>query len=247
MNSNAQNELLERWTALPAEQLIHAIFTEYGDRAALGTSFQKTGLVMIDLASRLSKPFRVFTIDTGRLFAETIAYMQAISERYRFALEVYACDAQQIAEFIAQSPYREYLFLESHAMRQRCCYIRKVLPRNQALRTLDVWITGVRKDQSAFRGSLRKVDLMTFEGRSIVKVMPLFDWTDQEIDAYLRSRNLPIHPLYAKGYATIGCRTPCTTPSLPGEDARDGRWRWERTLLKECSLHLHEFDAGAGI
>ena len=247
MTAMAHDEWLERWTALPAEQLIHAIFTEYGDRAALGTSFQKTGLVMIDLASRLSKPFRVFTIDTGRLFAETKTYMQAISARYRLSLEVYACDAKDLKDLAAKSPYREYLFLENPDMRKLCCYTRKVLPRNKALRTLDVWMTGVRKDQSAFRGTLRKVDVMEFEGRSIVKVMPLFDWTNQEIDAYLRSHNLPIHPLYAKGYATIGCRMPCTTPSLPGEDARDGRWRWERTLLKECSLHLHEFDAGAGI
>ncbi|GAK49469.1 phosphoadenylylsulfate reductase (Thioredoxin) [Candidatus Moduliflexus flocculans] len=241
------HSLIKRWTALPAQDLLDEIFTSYGTRAALGTSFQKTGLVAIDLLSRHRQDFRVFTIDTGRLFPETHAYMQAISERYRLALEVFSSDANDVADLLATSPYGEYLFLESAALRQECCYVRKVLPRNKALRTLDVWLTGVRKDQSSFRGTLRKVEVIEFEGRPILKVMPLFDWTQEQIDDYIRKRDLPVHPLYAKGFATIGCQAPCTTPSLPGEAPRNGRWRWEKSGLKECSLHLDKFDDGAGI
>ena len=240
-------KLIKRWSALPAQDLLDEIFTRYGARAALGTSFQKTGLVAIDLLARHNVHFRVFTIDTGRLFPETREYMQAVSERYHLSLEVFSSDASAVANLLAKSPYREYLFLESAALRQECCYVRKVLPRNKALRTLDVWLTGVRKDQSEFRGTLRKVEIIEFEGRPILKVMPLFDWTQKQIDEYIQQHDLPAHPLYANGFATIGCQAPCTTPALPGEAPRDGRWRWEKNSVKECSLHLDKFNEGAGI
>lgn len=240
-------ELMERWAVLPAPDLLGEVFANYGTRAALGTSFQKTGLVAIDLLSRHRPDFRVFTIDTGRLFPETHEYMQVVCERYHLSLEVFSSDASDVANLLTKSPYGEYLFLESAALRQKCCYVRKVLPRNKALRTLDVWLTGVRKDQSPFRGTLRKVEIIKFEGRPILKVNPLFDWTQTEVDEYIRQHDLPVHPLYAKGFATIGCQAPCTTPSLPGEAPRDGRWRWEKSDLKECSLHLSQFDEGAGI
>ncbi len=240
-------ELIERWSSLAAEELFEDIFSLLGRKAAIGTSFQKTGLVQIDIASRVSSNFRVFTIDTGRLFPETHAYMKQIAERYKIDLDVYRYDEQEVAKLLEQSPYRDYLFMENQRLRRLCCYTRKILPRNKALQTVDVWIAGIRKDQSDLRGSFKKVDTLTIEGRPLIKVFPLFDWTEKQLDNYIAEHKLPLHPLYTQGYKTIGCQLPCTTPSMEGELPRAGRWRWEQHSARECALHLSEHENGGGI
>ena len=227
-----------RWAALPAAELLAELVTQFGDRAAIGTSFQKTGLAIIDLAMQCVPDARVFTIDTGRLFPETLAYLQTIRARYRLRLEVFASAATDVAGFIAPDESWETQLVVKPHLRQQCCYARKILPRNRALRNVDVWIAGIRQDQSAFRRTCQKIATVIIEGRPIIKVLPLFDWTEAAVDDYLQSRHVPLHPLYAQGYQTIGCRFPCTTPSVPGEAARAGRWRWEADAARECGFHL---------
>ncbi len=241
------DELVHKWSALSAQELLEDIFFLFGPKAAIGTSFQKTGIVTIDIASRVASDFRVFTIDTGRLFPETYEYMQQIADLYNIRLEVYKYDEQEVQRIIAESPYREYLFLENEKLRRRCCHTRKIIPRNKALRTVDVWIAGLRKDQSAFRSTFQKVENVVVEGRRIIKVLPFFDWTEHEIDSYIQEHDIPLHPLYARGYKTIGCQLPCSTPAIEGEPARAGRWRWEQESVRECALHLPEYANGAGI
>ncbi|MFQ6042770.1 MAG: phosphoadenylyl-sulfate reductase [Candidatus Poribacteria bacterium] len=243
------DEIVERWSALHAEDLLRDIFQKFGVKAAIGTSFQKTGLVTVDIASKVADNFRVFTIDTERLFPETYKYIRQIETLYsdklhNHKIEIYKPDSRIIEVMIKQ--HGEYLFFDSPAKRELCCKNRKVLPNNEALKTMDVWITGLRADQSAYRGKLKKIQVIPTDGKQIIKVAPLFYWTETDIDAYIEKRNLPIHPLYSEGYKTIGCII-CTTPVRLGEDNRAGRWRWEKQLKnspKECGLH---YQNGAGI
>ena len=235
-------DTLKAWAKFDAHELIATVLSGYGRRAAIGTSFQKTGIVAIDIASRVAKEFRVYTIDTKRLFPETYAYMELLKKRYALDLEVYEPEPKRTQEMIHE--HGEYLFYKSKEMQELCCHLRKVLPNNQALRTVDVWITGLRKDQSPHRSQLEKIQLIPFEGRTIVKVAPLFDWTEAQIDEYVQVRDLPVHPLYERRleagqvYKSIGCHT-CTVPVLLHEHARDGRWPWQQAdSTKECGLQL---------
>lgn len=233
---------IETWTKLDAKELIRTVFDTHGNRAAIGTSFQKTGVVAIDIASQVSQKFRVFTIDTERLFPETYRYIEELKKRYSLTLEVYRPDPTITQEMVHK--HGEHLFYKSKELQELCCHVRKVEPNNQALQTIDVWITGLRRDQSAYRSQLAKVQPVPFEKRTIVKVAPLFDWTQDGIDDYIRQQKLPVHPLYrqelAAGqvYKSIGCHT-CTVPVLPDEQARDGRWPWQQDdATKECGLQL---------
>jgi len=249
------DKITEKWPALDAENLLKDIFEKFGTQAAIGTSLQKTGLVIMDIASQVVDKMRVFTIDTGRLFPETMEFMKEVEERYADKLynnkiEVFTPNEERLEKMIKQSHWREYLFLESQSQREYCCNIRKVEPTFEALKTLNVWVTGLRKDQSKFRSTLSKIQRIDSEGRNIVKVSPLYSWTETMIDEYIAKRNVPIHPLYSQGYATIGCKQPCTTLSLINEDLRKARWRWELeddSDKKECKIHLSSYKDGAGI
>jgi phosphoadenosine phosphosulfate reductase len=127
------------------------------------------------------------------------------------------------------------LFYESVENRLLCCNVRKVQPLTRHLATLDAWITGLRRDQWATRTNIRKVEIDHDHG-AIVKLNPLAEWTEGEVWAYIRERDLPTHPLYAKGYTSIGC-APCTRAVAPGEASRAGRWWWETNAPKECGIH----------
>ena len=255
MKLENMDELVEKWTALEAKDLLADIYKRFGTQAAIGTSFQKTGLIIMDIAAQVADDVRAFTIDTGRLFPETIEYMKTIEERYAKRLyqgkiEVFKPREEEVKKMVEGSHWREYIFLENQSQRDYCCKIRKVQPSDEALKTLTVWITGLRRDQSKFRSTLPKIQPMSSNGRSIIKVSPLYTWNETEIDEYIKEKDLPIHPLYAEGYATIGCKQPCTTVTLEGEDPRKARWRWELdddSSKKECKIHLSSHKDGSGI
>ena len=127
------------------------------------------------------------------------------------------------------------LFRDSVPNRLMCCQIRKVRPLTEALEGLDAWFTGLRRDQWASRAAIRKVEL-DHDHDGIVKVNPLADWSAEDVDEYLAEFGVPIHPLYARGFTSIGC-DPCTRPVRDGEADRAGRWWWETEAPKECGMH----------
>ena len=127
------------------------------------------------------------------------------------------------------------LFYRQVEHRLLCCQVRKVLPLTRYLASLDAWITGLRRDQWASRSDIRKIEIDHDHG-AIVKLNPLAEWTEEEVWDYVREREIPYHPLYERGYASIGC-APCTRPVEPGEPARAGRWWWEENAPKECGIH----------
>lgn len=227
----------------PQEMLAWAV-NHYGPRAALFTSFQETGCALIDMAAKQQLPLRVVTVDTHRLHPETYELMEVIESRYGIRIERFYPDPDRLQRMIQQ--HGEYLFFDSKEKQEFCCRIRKVEPNERALATVDVWITGLRQDQSSFRAATPKASFVNRGGGTLLKLCPLADWTEEHVRAYNYENNVPKNKLYDQGYASIGCII-CSTPIRPGEDKRAGRWRWFNQFQagdkKECGIHI----AGSGI
>lgn len=223
--------------AAPAEALVAWALERWGDRIALGTAFQAEGMVLLDMAWRLDRSVRVFTIDTGRLPSQTHDLIERVRERYDLVVEVYVPDARRVEELVHRGGPN--LFYRSHEERLACCHVRKVEPLRRALAGLSAWITGRRRDQGATRGDIRRVAQDPLHPH-VVKLSPLADWSEEEVWAYVTAHDVPYHPLYDRGYRSIGC-APCTRASRPGEAPRAGRWWWEgQDHPKECGLHVEE-------
>ncbi len=235
-------------------ELLAEIFRRWGPRAAIGTSGQLTGSVLVDLAVRAGVLPRVFTVDTGRLFPETLDFFGRLEARYGIAIERVRPDPDAVTRMVAE--HGEHLFFDSREKRELCCRVRKVLPNEAVLGTLDVWITGLRGDQSAARrgtARLRRIARPGGEGGNgtILKAAPLADWSEREVRDYAGKNGVPVHPLLetqlpgGRTYASLGCVI-CTTPVAPGESARAGRWRWLAGGDKECGLHRDREGEGDG-
>jgi thioredoxin-dependent adenylylsulfate APS reductase len=220
----------KRETASAEATLAWAI-ESYGVAFAIATSFQREGMAIIDIAARISPLVRVFTLDTGRLPDETYRMIEIVRERYGIETEIVQPDAEEIRRLI--TPRGPDLFYESVEGRHSCCDVRKVRPLERKLATLGAWATGIRRQQSDTRAHTPKVELAV----TPVKINPLADWTAAELEEYTRAHRVPVHPLYARGYASIGCE-PCTRAITLGEDERAGRWWWERDAHKECGIHF---------
>ena len=226
--------LTEQFERQTAEGVLAWALERFHPRIALATGLQTEGMVVLDLAWRIEPNVRVFTIDTGRLHQETYDMMDRIRQRYGISIEVLFPDSAEVEKMVRTKGLN--LFYESVENRTTCCAVRKVNPLRRHLAGLDAWMTGLRRDQSESRADTPKVEIDSAHG-GILKINPIADWPQDRIDAYVKAHNLPQHPLYAKGYTSIGC-LPCTRATQPGEDPRAGRWWWEQNLHKECGLHL---------
>jgi len=188
-------------------------------------------MVLLDLAWRTRLPFRVFTLDTGRLPEETISMLETVRQRYGIDVEVVTPDPGEAGEMV-QSHGLD-LFYDSTEMRQLCCNVRKVLPLNRKLKEFDAWATGLRRGPGRSRAAVPKVS----ENAGRLKLAPVADWSAEKVNAYIKEFDVPVHPLYAQGYTSIGC-APCTRAVLEGESERAGRWWWEESTKKECGIHF---------
>jgi adenylyl-sulfate kinase len=224
------NNLPEFEAATASEVLSWAIDT-FGESFAIATSFQKEGMAIVDLASRISSEVRVFTLDTGRLPDETYEMMELVRRRYGIQVEVIFPDRAEVESLV--TIHGPNLFYASVPGRERCCEVRKVRPLERKLQTLKAWAAGLRRDQSETRSAIPKVARV--DGR--LKLSPLADWTAAQVEDYLTRHKVPLHPLYERGYTSIGC-APCTRPVEPGESERAGRWWWEEDAKKECGIHF---------
>ena len=204
------------------------------DRVALASSFGAEDMVIVDMLASLVERPRVFTLDTGRLPQETYDLMDATRRRYGIDVEVYFPNAIDVQTMVLQRGLN--LFYESIENRRDCCGVRKVEPLGRALATVDGWITGLRRDQTATRAGTPKIGLDTAH-RGIWKVAPLADWDRERVWTYLRQHEVPYNALHDRGFASIGC-APCTRAIEPGEDERAGRWWWEEPAQRECGIHF---------
>ena len=206
---------------LPAHELVGYLVETYGVDLALACSFQKEESVLLDMLLAADPKARVFALDTHVLFEETYGVWREIEKRYGIEIEAYSGPSlgRQAAT------HGDALWASNPAL---CCSIRKVGPLARALSGLDCWITGVRRDQSPTRAETPKLDWD--EKHELWKASPLADWSDSDVWAYIRERELPYNPLHDRGYASIGC-THCTAPG----EGREGRWSGlDKT---ECGLH----------
>jgi phosphoadenosine phosphosulfate reductase len=214
-----------------ASEVIAWALESYGSQFAIATSFQKEGMAILDIAARISPTVRVFTIDTGRLPQETYRMIEIVRERYGINTEIVDPEPEEVRNLVALRG--RDLFYESVDARRACCDVRKVRPLERKLATLSAWAAGIRREQSEIRAHIPKVERTA----SPLKINPLADWTAAQLEEYTRLHRVPVHPLYARGYASIGC-APCTRATMPGEDPRAGRWWWEQNAHKECGIHF---------
>lgn len=231
-------------------ELMAELFRMFSTRAAIGTSGQWSGVALIDMAIRTGTPApNVYTVDTLRLFPETYDLMRELEKRYKIKIKKAVPDFNAVTKMVRD--HGEMIFFNSKAKQEYCCKIRKVDPNNRILDTLDVWITGIRADQSNSRSQMKRIDIITHRQkdgteRPLLKVTPLIEWTEEEVKDYVKKHNVPAHKLLeierdGWHYASLGCII-CTTPIGPHETRRAGRWRWFNYALnddhKECGLHL---------
>jgi len=238
----ANPELTSELEKLSPEAILKWALKTFSSKLALACSFQAEGSVLIDMMHRLAgSDFRIFTLDTGRLNQETYDCMDAIRARYGVSVEVYFPDAIRVQDMVRAHGLN--LFYNSIELRKLCCHVRKVEPLNRALKDLNAWMTGLRREQAVTRADVRKVELDKDHG-NIVKINPLAEWSYEQVWNYIKENNVPFNRLHKQGYPSIGC-APCTRSVTPGEELRAGRWWWESPETKECGLHMR--GAGEGI
>ncbi len=203
-------------------------------RVVIVASFQAESSVLIDMAVRIRPDVRVLTLDTGRLPQESYDMIDRVRDRYAIEVEVVSPDAGELAEMVGSNGVN--LFYRSPDLRRLCCEVRKSRPLARALRRYDAWVTGVRRQQAATRAATPVV-APDPEHSGLTKIAPLAGWSKDQVWAYIREHDVPHHPLYERGYTSIGCE-PCTRATVAGEDERAGRWWWEApNEVKECGLH----------
>lgn len=190
-------------------------------------------LVITDAIVKSGANISIFTLETGKLNPETLALIEAIQRTYpTLQLQLFYPDAAAAKKY--ETEHGKFAFYDSVELRRECCFIRKIEPLNRALADADAWLTGQRREQSVTRTELAFHE--QDNARHIDKYNPIFDWSEQEVWAYILHHQIPYNDLYNQGFPSIGCE-PCTKPVRLGEDIRAGRWWWENKDSKECGLH----------
>lgn len=231
LNPASVRALDGQFRGLPTEQVLAWAWQRFGNRAAIGTSFQGAGLVMMHLAKRNGIQFPVFTLDTGLLFKETLELKKRLEDFFGFQIESLVPDLTVEQQEEAQGPE---LWQREPDL---CCTIRKVLPLQNKLANLDCWITGLRRQQSDSRADIGIIELYSQDQarqRDIVKLNPMAEWSREQVWQYIRDHKIPYNPLHDAGYRSIGC-WPCTRKTGEGDDERAGRWTGFNKV--ECGIH----------
>ncbi len=193
-------------------------------------------VVLVDMAVKLKKTVQVFSLDTGRLHAETYRFIDQVRQHYGIAIELMSPDPAALEPFVREKGLFSF-YQDGH---KECCGIRKTAPLRRKLHTLDAWVTGQRKDQSP--GTRQDIPVIQADtafarpGATLVKFNPLANWSSAQVWEYIRMFDVPFNPLHERGFISIGCE-PCTRPVLPNQHEREGRWWWEEATQKECGLH----------
>jgi phosphoadenosine phosphosulfate reductase len=214
---------------------LSAIAERLGPWAAFSTSLGLEDQLITHAIFSHGLPIRVFTLDTGRLFPETLDVLEATRVKYGRNIEVFTPVAEAVQELVGRKG--PFSFRRSLEERKECCRIRKVEPLARALRGVDLWVTGIRADQATTRHELPAVEWD--EGHGLFKWHPLLRWSLDDVIRALKENAVPVNALHAAGFPSIGCQ-PCTRAVQPGEDTRAGRWWWEAPEQKECGLHFKD-------
>ena len=228
-------ELAASYASKSPQDILKLAFEHFGDDLWISFSGAED-VVLVDMAWKLNKNVKVFSLDTGRLHPETYRFIEQVREHYGIAIEVLSPDAAALQAMVKEKGLFSF-YKDGHG---ECCGIRKTAPLRGKLSTVSAWATGQRRDQSP--GTRSQVSVLEIDGafstpeRPLYKFNPLAQMSSEEVWAYIRMLELPYNPLHERGFISIGCE-PCTRPVLPNQHEREGRWWWEEATQKECGLH----------
>lgn len=218
--------------SLTPDKIINYLYNEYGNKVSFATSLGAEDQVITEMIATNAPKLKTFTLDTGRLFPETYDLLDRTVKKYKLPIELMFPDSGDVENMVNEKGIN--LFFESIDNRKQCCHIRKVKPMKRALKGYEVWISGLRKEQALSRTD---IDIVEYdENYGLIKVNPIYNWTEKQVWDYINAKNIPYNPLHNKGFPSIGCQ-PCTRAIFPGEDIRAGRWWWENPYTRECGLH----------
>ena len=217
------------------QDILKLAFEHFGDDLWISFSGAED-VVLVDMAWKLNKQVKVFSLDTGRLHPETYRFIDQVREHYSLPIEILSPDHSKLEPFVKEKGLFSF-YKDGHG---ECCGIRKIEPLRRKLATVSAWATGQRRDQSP--GTRSQVAALEIDGafstaaHTLYKFNPLAQMTSEEVWGYIRMLELPYNSLHERGFISIGCE-PCTRPVLPNQHEREGRWWWEEATQKECGLH----------
>ncbi len=230
------DDLRKKTAGFEAPQIIKFAYEEFGARVNFASSLGEEDQVMTDMIAKVAPKMEVFTLDTGRLPQETYDLLAKIQKRYpSLSYKIYFPDSAAVEKMVKERGIN--LFYQSVENRKLCCGVRKVEPLQRALKNVDAWISGLRREQSLTRKSIETFEWDDANGK--IKINPLALWTLVDVHKYIAENKIDVNALHAKGFVSIGC-APCTRAVKPGEDIRAGRWWWETPEHKECGLHFRK-------
>lgn len=229
------SDLTHQSDRLNIRDFIKLLTEQFPGKVTFSTSFSYEDQVIVHEILSNELPVNIFTLDTGRLFAETYSVWNNTNEKYHANISAYYPDYRLLEEFVTDKGPNA--FYESLENRKQCCFIRKVEPLKRALAGNSIWITGLRAEHSPDRQDLSVIEWD--ETNQIIKYNPILHWTTEQVKKYIDDNNVPYNILHDRGFVSIGC-APCTRAIRPGEDFRAGRWWWEDASKKECGLHIHK-------
>jgi phosphoadenosine phosphosulfate reductase len=205
-------------------------------RLTMATAFGAEGCCILHILAEIQPKVRIFNLETGYQFSETLELREKIKQRYGIEVE-YVYPETTVAEYEAE--HGGPLF---RIRPDQCCYDRKVLPLRRAIVGYDAWISAIRRDQTEHRA---KANVVQWDAKfNLVKINPLLSWTRSDVWRFILEHEIPYNPLHDQGYPSIGC-WPCTISVAEGADERAGRWAG--SAKKECGLHVIEYRDGGGI
>jgi phosphoadenosine phosphosulfate reductase len=217
------------------QDVLKFAFDHFGDDLWISFSGAED-VVLVDMAYKLNKNVKVFTLDTGRLHPETYRFIEQVREHYGIPIEILTPEREQLEAMVKEKGLFSF-YRDGHG---ECCGIRKIAPLRRKLTTVRAWATGQRRDQSpGTRSQVATVEIdsaFSTPDNTLYKFNPLAQMTSEEVWAYIRMLELPYNSLHERGFVSIGCE-PCTRPVLPNQHEREGRWWWEEATQKECGLH----------
>ncbi|HUX57193.1 MAG TPA: phosphoadenylyl-sulfate reductase [Bacteroidales bacterium] len=234
MESNLKlKELNEQLSGESIEERLKNLVSLYPDRVIFTTSFGIEDQVITHIIFSNNLNIKVVTLDTGRLFPETYEVFSQTILKYNKKINIYFPEYKSVEKMVSEKG--PFSFYESKENREECCRLRKVVPLNRALVGMECWISGIRASQSDNRNNMNYLEYD--EEKNIFKFHPLFDWSLEDVENYIKENNIPYNSLHDKGFLSIGCE-PCTRAVIKGQDFRAGRWWWENSEAKECGLHI---------
>jgi len=226
-------ELSELLEGRSIEEQLKELASRFENRILFTTSFGIEDQVITHIIFKNNLAIKVATLDTGRLFPQTYDVFSNTIIKYKKKIDTYFPDHDAVEKMVSEKG--PFSFFASKENRVECCRLRKVIPLNRALKGIECWISGIRANQSDDR---KRMEWLEYdEEKNIIKFYPLFSWSFEDVEKFIKENNVPYNSLHDKGYVSIGCE-PCTRAIKPGQDFRAGRWWWESDEPKECGCHV---------